>query len=51
MESMGKLKSFSAFGDVVWFGVGVRHVLRSLVNTSQGASCVALCAALAECHS
>ena len=51
MESMGKLKSFSAFGDVVWFGIGIRHVLRSLVHTSQGASCVALCAALAECHS
>ena len=51
MESMGKLNSFSAFGDVVWFGIGVRHVLRSLVHTSQGASCVALCAALAECNS
>ena len=51
MESMGKLNSFSAFGDVVWFGIGVRHVLRSLVQTSQGASCVALCAALAECNS
>ena len=51
MESMGKLKSFSAFGDVVWFGIGIRHVLRSLVHTSQGASCVALCAALAECNS
>ncbi|CAD6569916.1 MAG: hypothetical protein ASARMPRED_003311 [Alectoria sarmentosa] len=51
MESMGKLKSFSAFGDAVWFGIGIRHVLRSLVHTAQGASCVALCAALAECNS
>ena len=51
MESMAKLKSFSAFGDVVWFGIGIRHVLRSLVHTSQGASCVALCAALTECNS
>ena len=51
MEAMNKLKAFSTFGDVVWFGVGVRHILRELVQTSQGASCVALCAALTEGHS
>ncbi len=51
MEAMGKLKAFSSYGDLIWFGVGVRHILRTLVQTSQGASLVALCAALAECHS
>lgn len=51
MEAMGKLKAFSSYGDLIWFGVGVRHILRTLVQTSQGASLVALCAALAEGHS
>lgn len=51
MEAMGKLQAFSSFGDLIWFGVGVRHILRTLVQTSQGASLVALCAALAEGHS
>lgn len=51
MESMSDLKAFSCFGDTVWFGVGVRYVIRSLVQTSQGASSVALAASLAETFS
>lgn len=50
-ESLNSLKSFSSFGDAIWFGLGVRHVLRTLVQTAQGASCVALTASLAEVHS
>lgn len=49
-EAMASLKACSSFGDVVWFGVGVRHILRVLVQTTQGASLVALCAALSEIH-
>lgn len=49
-QAMAKLQACSSFGDVVWFGVGVRHVLRTLVQTSQGCSLVALCAALNEGH-
>ncbi|KAL2850251.1 hypothetical protein BJY01DRAFT_245563 [Aspergillus pseudoustus] len=51
MESLTKLKAFSSFGDLVWFGVGVRHVLRDIVQTSEGASLIALCAALSETYS
>ncbi|KAL2856735.1 hypothetical protein BJX68DRAFT_263276 [Aspergillus pseudodeflectus] len=50
MDSLNKLKAFSGFGDLIWFGVGVRHVLRDLVQTSEGASLVALCASLAETY-
>lgn len=50
-EAMASLKACSSFGDVIWFGVGVRHILRVLVQTAQGASLVALCAALSESHS
>jgi hypothetical protein len=50
MESLNKLKAFSSFGDLVWFGVGVRHVLRDIVQTTEGASLVALCAALSETY-
>lgn len=49
-ESLNNLKSFSSFGDAIWFGLGVRHVVRTLVQTAQGASCVALTASLAEVH-
>ncbi|KAL2783331.1 hypothetical protein BJX66DRAFT_318716 [Aspergillus keveii] len=50
MESLSKLKAFSSFGDVVWFGVGVRHVLRDIVQTAEGASLVALCASISETY-
>lgn len=49
-EAMASLKACSSFGDVIWFGVGVRHILRILVQTAQGASLVVLCASLSESH-
>lgn len=48
MNSLNNLKAFSSFGDIVWFEVGVRHILRDIVQTSEGASLVALSAALSE---
>ena len=27
-EAMSRLRASSSFGDVIWFGVGVRHILR-----------------------
>lgn len=47
-RAMAGLKAYGSFGDVVWFGVGVRHILRELTATSQGASGVAITAALSE---
>lgn len=49
-DAMSRLKWCKGFGDVLWFGVGVEHILRVLVKTSEGASLVALCAALSEGH-
>lgn len=50
-RSIATLKSFSSFGQAVWFGVGVRHILHLLVQTSQGCASVALAACLTETHS
>jgi hypothetical protein len=50
MKSLNKLKAFSSFGDLVLFGVGVRHFLRDIVQTTEAASLVALCAALSETY-
>lgn len=49
--AMSTLTAKSCASDLLWFGTGVRHVLRELVQTSQGCSLVALCAALTEGHS
>ncbi|KAJ4303272.1 hypothetical protein N0V90_002165 [Kalmusia sp. IMI 367209] len=50
-EAMSRLTAKSYAADLLWFGVGVRHIVRELVQTSQGCSLVALCAALTEAHS
>ena len=47
-EAMRGLGAKSIAGDLIWFGVGIRHILRDLVQTSQGCSLIALCGALAE---
>ncbi|EQB58800.1 hypothetical protein CGLO_00877 [Colletotrichum gloeosporioides Cg-14] len=47
-DALSKSKAYSTFGDVLWFGIGVRHILRELPKTSEGASSVAIAAALAE---
>jgi len=46
--AMLHLKSFSSFREVLWFGFGIRHILRTIVQSAEGASSVALAASLAE---
>ena len=45
-ESLSKLKAFSSTSNLLWFGIGLKHVVRSLADTEQGACCVAICACL-----
>ncbi|KIW22389.1 uncharacterized protein PV07_12279 [Cladophialophora immunda] len=49
-EAVKKLTAFSSFGDIIWFGIGIRHILRDLVQTSEGSALVALCGALSEAY-
>ncbi|MCJ1373684.1 hypothetical protein MMC20_004913 [Loxospora ochrophaea] len=50
VESLKSLRAFTGIGDAIWYGVGVRHVIRQIVTTSEGASCVGFIGCLAECH-
>jgi hypothetical protein len=45
-KALSTLKSFSSFGQVIWFGFGVRHVVHELTGTEEGMTCVAISAAL-----
>jgi hypothetical protein len=45
-ESLSNLKSFASYGKVIWFGFGIKHVVKDLSETEQGAACVGLCACL-----
>ena len=44
------LKKFGSFGDVIWFGFGVKHVVTDLAETEEGLILVALCAALSTTY-
>ncbi|KAF5630262.1 uncharacterized protein FTJAE_8287 [Fusarium tjaetaba] len=50
IKALGELKSFSAIGDVIWFGFGIKHIVRVLAETGKGLTCLTLCACLSEIH-
>ncbi|KAK3332941.1 hypothetical protein B0T19DRAFT_343051, partial [Cercophora scortea] len=49
-ESLGRLQSYSSLGDAVWFGFGIKHVVRDLGQSEQGMACLALCGAMSEIY-
>ena len=36
---------------MLWFGFGIKYIVRSLASTMEGKNCVMLCASLSEVHS
>ncbi|KAF5548218.1 hypothetical protein FNAPI_8322 [Fusarium napiforme] len=49
-KALGELKSFSAIGDAIWFGFGIKHIVRVLAETDKGLACLTLCGCLSEIH-
>lgn len=45
-DAVAKLKGFASYGNILWFGFGIKHVVRTLCETEQGATCAAICACL-----
>ena len=50
-DAISKLKAYSSYGKVLWFGFGVKHIVRSLCEIKQGTICAALCACLRVSYS
>ncbi|KAF5702985.1 hypothetical protein FGLOB1_9287 [Fusarium globosum] len=50
IKALGELKSFSAIGDAIWFGFGIKHIVLVLAETHKGLTCLTLCACLSEIH-
>ena len=44
------LKKFGSYGDIMWFGFGVKHVVTDLAETEEGLTLVAICAALSTTY-
>ena len=45
-DALSNLKSFSSYGKLVWFGFGIRPIIKDLADSEQGMACVALCACM-----
>lgn len=50
-DAIKELRSTSSFGDVIWFGFGVKHLVRSLSQSDDGMACLALFGSLTEVFS
>ena len=50
-HALSKLHSFGSFGNVMHFGFGVQHIVRTFADSAEGMATIALCAALTEAHS
>ena len=46
-DALSNLKSFSSYGKLVWFGFGIKSIIKDLADSEHGMACVALCACMA----
>ena len=50
-DAIGKLSAYSSINTALWFGFGIKHIIRQLAETEEGLNCIAICAALQEMYS
>lgn len=50
-EALLRLKAFSSVNNALWFGFGVKHMIRKLAESYEGLCCIAVCASLSEFYS
>ena len=49
-DAIYKIKRYGSYGDLIWFGFGIREVVTDLADTEEGLTLVALCAALSTTY-
>lgn len=49
-DALANLHSFGSHSNVIYFGFGVKHIVRTLADSSEGMATVAMCASIAEVH-
>jgi hypothetical protein len=50
LERMSKLPCVAMYGQVAWFGFGLKHALHDLTDRDGGLQCLTLCGCLAESY-
>ena len=49
-EAIRKAKKYPSYGDLMWFGFGIKDIVTDLADTEEGLTLVALCAALSTTY-
>ena len=49
-EAIHKAKKYGSYGDLMWFGFGIKDIVTDLADTEEGLTLVALCAALSTTY-
>ena len=49
-EAICKTKKYPSYGDLMWFGFGIKDILTDLADTEEGLTLIALCAALSTTY-
>ncbi|KAF5709785.1 hypothetical protein FGLOB1_5771 [Fusarium globosum] len=47
-RALDKISAFPSFGKALWFGFGVRHIIWSMQESTEGLNCLGICACLTE---
>ncbi|SCO86307.1 uncharacterized protein FRV6_10434 [Fusarium oxysporum] len=50
-RALDKLSAFPSFGKALWFGFGVKHIIWSMQESTEGLNCLGICACLTEGYS
>ncbi|KAG4429950.1 hypothetical protein IFR05_014573 [Cadophora sp. M221] len=45
-DALSSLKSFSSYGRLVWFGFGIKPIIKDLADSEHGMACIGLCACM-----
>lgn len=48
IDAVKALHAFPSYRDVLWFGFGVKHIVRSLSESHQGIACIGICSCMTE---
>ena len=49
-EAIHKARKYGSYGDLIWFGFGIKDVITDLADTEEGLTLVALCATLSTTY-
>ncbi|KAF5610863.1 hypothetical protein F25303_14519 [Fusarium sp. NRRL 25303] len=50
-DALEAAKAFPSVSNILWFGFGVKHIIRSMQESSEGLACLGICASLTEQYS